>query len=269
MASIVDLVLVAVMLSIVIPLGALLIVSFMPPGSREFPPTSYTLDNYAYVINYLNFQQNMFNTFLFITIAVIISLAIAIPTAYGLARLRIDYLIWAFTLALVILVKSLPPGSLLVPMYEFLWRLGLTNTPLGVAISYQVYTLPYSIWLLMSFLLDLPRDIELAARIDGAKSFARLRHVILPLSLPGIFSTVILCYLNLWNEYMYSSVMVSSSRLQTAAVILGQMVTSEYVVEWGVMAAANILSVLPALLLVSVVQKNLSKVFVGGIKGGR
>ncbi|MEZ0345196.1 MAG: ABC transporter permease subunit [Infirmifilum sp.] len=115
----------------------------------------------------------------------------------------------------------------------------------------------------------MPRDIELAARIGGAKSLARLRHIILPMSLPGIFSTVILRYLNLWNEYMYSSVMVSSSRLQTAAVILGQMVTSEYAVEWGVMAAANILSILPALLSVSVVQKNLSKVFVGGIKGGR
>ncbi|MEZ0345195.1 MAG: hypothetical protein ABWK01_01420 [Infirmifilum sp.] len=128
-----------------IPIGTLILVGFMPPGSREFPPTSYTIDNYVYVIGYLHFLQNMFNAFLFITIAVIISLAIAVPAAYGLARLRINYGIWALTLSLAILAKSLPPGSLLVPMYDFLWKLGLTNTPLGVAIGYQVYTLPYSI----------------------------------------------------------------------------------------------------------------------------
>ncbi|MGC9107829.1 MAG: hypothetical protein ACP5IE_06545, partial [Infirmifilum sp.] len=88
-----------------------------------------------------------------------------------------------------------------------------------------------------------------------------------PVSIPGIISVVIMNYLNLWNEYMYSSVMVSSSRLQTAAVVLGQMVTSEYVVEWGIMAAANILSIIPALLFVTFVQKNISKAITGGIKG--
>ncbi|MGB9827812.1 MAG: carbohydrate ABC transporter permease [Thermosphaera sp.] len=267
MASVNDLILVVLLLSVIVPLGALVLISFLPPGEYTIPPQHPTLSNYAYVIEKLGFQQNMFNTFMFITLAVIISLALAIPTSYAIARLPIRYEVWAATVALVILAKSVPPGSLLVPIYDWLWRLKLTNTPLGVALSYQVYTLPYTIWLLTSFFLDLPREIEVAARLDGAGSFDRLRHIILPVSIPGIISVVIMNYLNLWNEYMYSSVMVSSSRLQTAAVVLGQMVTSEYVVEWGIMAAANILSIIPALLFVTFVQKNISKAITGGIKG--
>ncbi|WP_288006135.1 carbohydrate ABC transporter permease [Thermofilum sp.] len=267
MASLSDAILVIIVLSVIIPLGSLILISFMPPGERAFPPVHYTLDNYVYVLDKLKFYQNMFNTFYFITLAVLISLVVSIPTAYAIARLPINYHLWVLTVGLVILVKSLPPGSLLVPIYDWLWRLKLTNTPLGVAISYQVYTLPYTSWLLTSFFLDLPREIEVAARLDGAGSFSRLIHVILPISIPGIISAVIMNYLNLWNEYMYSSVMVSSSRYQTAAVILGQMVSSEYVVEWGVMAAANVLSIIPALIFVSFVQKNISRAITGGIKG--
>lgn len=267
MASLSDLILVLLLLTVIIPLGALILISFLPPGEYTIPPQHPTLSNYAYVIEKLNFHQNMFNTFVFITLAVAISLALAVPTSYAIARLPIRYEIWVATVALVILAKSVPPGSLLVPIYDWLWRLKLTNTPLGVALSYQVYTLPYSIWLMTSFFLDLPREVETAARLDGAGSFARLRHIILPISIPGIISVVIMNYLNLWNEYMYSSVMVSSSRLQTAAVVLGQMITSEYVVDWGIMAAANILSIIPALIFVTFVQKNISKAITGGIKG--
>lgn len=267
MASLTDILLVLVFLSVVIPLGALFLISLLPPGEYTIPPRNPTISNYVYVIQTLGFHQNMFNTFVFISLAVIISLALAIPTAYAIARLPIRYEVWVATVALVIVTKSLPPGSVLVPLYDWLWRLHLTNTPIGVALSYQVYTLPYTIWLMTSFFLDLPREVENAARLDGAGSFARLRYVILPLSIPGIISVVIMNFLNLWNEYMYSSVMVSSSKLQTAAVILGQMVTSEYVVDWGIMASANILSIIPALLFVSFVQKNISRAITGGIKG--
>jgi len=267
MASLTDLVLVAVLMTVVIPLGSLVLISFLPPGEFTIPPKNPTISNYIYVIEKLGFHNNMFNTFIFISLAVAISLVLAVPTAYAIARLPICYELWVAMVALVVLAKSVPPGSLLVPVYDFLWRLRLTNTPLGVALGYQVYTLPYTIWLMTSFFLDLPREVEIAARLDGAGSFNRLRYIILPISIPGIVSVVIMNFLNLWNEYMYSSVLVSSSRLQTAAVVLGQMVTSEYVVDWGIMAAANILSIVPALVFVSFVQRNISRAITGGIKG--
>lgn len=242
-------------------------ISFLSPGEWSLPPENPTLSNYIYVLKEFKFYRNMLNTFVFIGLAITISLIIALPTAYALARLQIRYYVWIITVSLVILVKSLPPGSLLVPVYEIMWRLGLTNTVLGIALSYQVYTLPFVIWILTSFLLDLPREVETAAKIDGAGRYARLRYVILPLSIPGIISAVILGFLNLWNEYLYSSIMVSSRGLQTAAVVLGQLVSSEYVYDWGILASANILSILPAVFFVSFVQKNISKAITGGIKG--
>lgn len=267
MASLINVFLIVVLLSVLVPLGVLVMISLLPPGEWSIPPKSPTLDNFVYVFKEFRFYRNMLNTFLFIGLAILISLVLALPTAYAIARLQIKYYVWVFTVVLVILVKSLPPGSLLVPVYELLWKLRLTNTALGVALSYQVYTLPFVIWILTSFLLDLPREVETAARIDGAGRFARLRHIIFPLSIPGIISAVILGFLNLWNEYMYSSVIVSSRNLQTAAVVLGQLVTSEYVYDWGILASANIISVLPAIFFVSFVQKNISKAITGGIKG--
>jgi len=267
MATLADLALAAVAVTVAVPLAALVLASFLPPGEYTIPPKSPTLSNYAYMLEVLGFQNNMVNTFVFIALAVAISLAVAVPTAYALARLPISRWAWLATLSTVVLAKSLPPASLLVPVYDLLWRLSLTNTPLGVALGYQVYTLPFTIWLMTSFFLDLPQAVETAARLDGAGLLARLRHVVLPMSLPGIASAVALNFLNLWNEYLYSSVLVSSSRQQTAAVVLGQMVTSEYVVEWGIMAAANVLSVLPALALLSFVQNHMAKAFIGGVKG--
>lgn len=267
MVSLINALLVVVLLTVLIPLGALLMIAFLPPGEWSLPPSTPTLTNFVYVLKEFKFYINMMNTFLFIAIAIAISLLIAIPTSYAIARLSIRYYVWVMMVVLVILVKSIPPGSLLVPIFEFLWRLRLINTVLGVALSYQIYTLPFIVWILTSFLLDLPREVETAAKLDGAGRLARLRHIILPLSIPGITSAVILGFISLWNEYLYTSVIIASRNLQTAAIILGQLVTSEYVYEWGILASANVLSIIPAIVFVSFVQKNISKAFTGGIRG--
>lgn len=265
MEKIATLILVLAVASVLIPFSSLLLASLLPPGERDLPPKSPTVENYVMLISQ-GFLTFIANTFLYIAMAITISLALALPTAYAMTRLSIARALWTSLLVLVVITKSIPASTLLVPVYEILWRLHLTNTPWGVAIGYQVYTLPFSIWILMSFMVDLPRELDIASRVDGAGTLQRFLRIALPLSAPGMASAAVFCFLSLWNEYLYTSVLLSSSSLQTAAVYIGQMVTSEYSFEWGLLASANVLSIIPVLLFIGFIQKNLSRAFVGGIK---
>jgi multiple sugar transport system permease protein len=265
MEKIADLILLLAAASVLIPFTSLVLVSLLPPGEKDLPPKSPTLGNYLELVS-RGFVDFMGNTFLYISLAIAISLAVALPTAYAMTRLSMPKILWTAMLVLVIMTKSIPPSTLLVPVYEVLWRLRLTNTPIGMALAYQVYTLPFAIWILMSFMIDLPRELEIASRVDGAGSLQRFLRIVLPLSVPGIVSAAIFNFLSLWNEYLYTSVLISSNSLQTAAVFIGQMVTSEYSFEWGLLASANVLSIIPALAFLGFVQKNLSRAFAGGIR---
>jgi len=140
-----------------------------------------------------------------------------------------------------------------IPLYLLYQRVGLYNTHLGLILAYQLITLPFTIWILRSFFMEVPLEIQEAAEIDGCSWAGILTRVILPLSMPGIAVTVILGFMFSWNAFNYPLMLAGR---QTFPVTVGAIQFISYdQVLWGQMAAATIVSALPQLLLSLMVQK--------------
>jgi len=183
--------------------------------------------------------------------AVALSVATGILAAYAFARYTFplkEHLAFLF-----LSFRFAPFIAFLIPLYILYQRLGLYNTRLGLILAYQLITLPFTIWMLRSFFMEIPLEIEEAAKIDGCSWWGVLTRMILPLSRPGIAVTVILGFMFSWNAFNYPLMLAGR---QTFPVTVGaiQFISYEQVL-WGQMAAAALISVLPQLLLSLLVQK--------------
>jgi len=228
------------------------------PPSLVFTPT---LDNYAalvmgeqrgqYASSRPDFPLFFVNSLIISIGAVVLSMLAGIPAAYALARFDFPL---KNTLAFVFMsFRFVPFIAFVIPLYLIYQRVGLYNTHIGLILAYQLITLPFTIWMLRSFFMEIPQEIQEAATIDGCGWLGVLTRVILPLSLPGIAVTVILGFMFCWNAFNYPLMLAGR---QTFPVTVGaiQFISYEQVL-WGQMAAATIVAALPQLLLSLMVQK--------------
>ncbi len=183
--------------------------------------------------------------------AVALSFLGGIPASYALARYRFRF---REQLAFLFLSFRFAPFiTFLIPLYILFQQLGLYNTYSGLILAYQLITLPFTVWMLRSFFMEIPPEVEEAAKIDGCSWWGVLTRVILPLSLPGIAVTVILGFMFSWNAFNYPLMLAGR---QTFPVTVGaiQFISYEQVL-WGQMAAASLVAVVPQLILSLFVQK--------------
>ena len=183
--------------------------------------------------------------------AVVLSILVSIPAAYALARFSFPF---KNSLGFIFMsFRFVPFLAFVIPLYLLYQRVGLYNTHIGLILAYQLITLPFTIWMLRSFFMEVPLEIQEAAQIDGCSWLGILTRVILPLSMPGIAVTVILGFMFCWNAFNYPLMLAGR---QTFPVTVGaiQFISYEQVL-WGQMAAATIVSALPQLLLSLMVQK--------------
>lgn len=168
----------------------------------------------------------------------------------------------------VLLAYMFPPIVLVIPISIVISRwLNLDNTWIGLAVVYLTFALPFSIWVLREFFNGIPTSLEESAMIDGASRMQAFVYVVLPNTLPGIIATAIFTWSLAWNEYLYASVIMTSSRMQTLPVGLTQMLQTANQ-PWGMFMAANVVVTIPVLILFILVQDYLVKGFgAGGVKG--
>jgi multiple sugar transport system permease protein len=198
-----------------------------------------------------DFPLFFLNTIITSTGAVALSLVASIPAAYALARFTfplksaLGFIFMSF--------RFVPFLAFVIPLYLLFQRVGLYNTHLGLILAYQLITLPFTIWMLRGFFMEIPSEIQEAAQIDGCSWLGILTRVILPLTMPGIAVTVILGFMFCWNAFDYPLMLAGR---ETFPVTVGaiQFISYEQVL-WGQMAAATIVSALPQLLLSLMVQK--------------
>jgi len=197
-------------------------------------------------------------------IGIALSLAIALPTAYALVRLRLRGKnlvgIW------LILAYMLPEFLFVLPMFSLYQWTGLYDTHLGLALMYQVHVLPLSIWLLSSFFREINPAIDEAARIEGCSHWQILTRIYIPCTLPGLVATAILNAIWIWNE-LAIALGLTFSNAQT--VTLGVTSFRGYAsLDWGAMTAASIIAIIPMLLFAAVAQKHIVKgLTLGAVKG--
>lgn len=253
----------------VAPLYWILITSLKTPREVILPvptliPRVVTLANYLEVLQ-SGVLRNFANSLAVAALSTGLSIVLGFSAAYALSRHRFPlrfnkvFLIW------VLVVKLLPPMVLSVPLYELFASAGLLNSLFGLAVVYQVYTLPYALWILVGFVRGIPREIEEAAQIDGAGPGATLTRIIVPLSAGGIAATSIFCAIMAWDEFLFALLFVRRPQMLTLPLRIVNYIT-EYETEWGPLMAIGVLASIPLLLLTGFVYRRLSEGFTASLK---
>jgi multiple sugar transport system permease protein len=229
------------------------------PPAFVFTPT---WENFRFVLfesgtPYLRYIRNSLIIALSVTAVTVVAGGLA---SYSLSRFRFRgrsvFMFWVLT------ARILPPVAIGIPMYLIIRNLGLVDTFVAVVMAHAAFILPMGVWIMTSFFDSIPRDIEQAAKVDGASPLQAFVFVTLPVSSPGIGAAAILAFIFSWNEFFYSLILTGSST-RTMTVALASFQGSQQL-EWGYMSAAAVMTVFPLFLFVFLTQRLL----VSGLTGG-
>lgn len=225
-------------------------------------PTALAWSNYAQVFAENSFGRYFINSLIVTGSATLIGLVIGAPAAYGIARAK------ATKLSVVVMIARMTPGlSYLIPLFLMFRWLGLMGTLWPQIITHLVITLPIVIWVLISYFEALPIELEEAGRIDGANRWQVFRHVVLPLTRPGLTVALLLSFIFSWNNFVFGIVLAGRTT-RTLPVAVYNSLTFEQV-SWGPLSAAALVVVLPVLVLTVVAQKQIvAGLTSGAVKGG-
>ncbi|HEX5078959.1 MAG TPA: carbohydrate ABC transporter permease, partial [Geminicoccaceae bacterium] len=196
------------------------IVSSLKSGSElftvDFWPPHPAWDNYVAVFREQPFGRNILNSVFVAVSTVILSLALAVAAAYALGRIRFR---GRTTLLIVVLgVSMFPQIAVLSGMFELIRSLGLYNNLLALTLSYMIFTLPFTVWVLTTFMRELPKELEVAAIVDGAKPLTIVTKVFMPLMGPALATTGLLAFIAAWNEFLFALTFTLSSEMRTVPV---------------------------------------------------
>jgi ABC-type glycerol-3-phosphate transport system permease component len=201
------------------------------------------------------------NSLIVVGAAVVLLTVISCFAAFALTHF--EFPLRRTTLAIVVAMMALPPTVLMIPIFKVVLDIGLLNTRLGLVLVYVSLNLPFSIYLLASYMRSIPRELMHAARIDGAGALAVLRCVVVPLIRPGLLTLVTLNFLILWNEVLFSLLILQDDRARTIMVGIAQY-QGQWQKEVGIQSAGLLLSMLPPLLIFVLFQRDLARGITAG-----
>jgi multiple sugar transport system permease protein len=253
------------------PLLWMLSVSFK--GPRElvelYPsliPSDPTFENYRIAFTENGLVRAAFNSLKVAVATSVLTIAMGLPAAYVLARR--PGILTRIGLGWILLSQMFPLILIIIPLFLLLQDLHLTNTHAGLVLVYNVWALPFVLWMLYSYVKGIPRELEEAAAVDGATRFQILRGIIAPLLAPGIVVTALFAFITSWNEFFFALVVIQSPELPTLPLRLAQFVGIEGIVRLGPLAASALLATLPSLIIFVVIQRWLTRgLLSGAVKG--
>jgi multiple sugar transport system permease protein len=260
-----------VLLIVLLPLIWMLLASFKPnPELFQRPPSilprTFTLEHYVELWHFTSFPRYFLNTFLVAGIACFMGLMISLASVYAVTRFEF---IGArpFTFG-VLFIYMLPPILLALPFFRIWFNLGMLNSLPALAITYLTITLPFSLWILRPYIEAIPRSLEEAAMIDGCTRFQAFRKVIVPQAWPGIIATFVFTFVVVWNELLYSLVLISDEPKRTVSLGIASLILETSVYSWGLVNAAGVLATVPILFLFAAVTRHMvSGLGAGAVKG--
>jgi trehalose/maltose transport system permease protein len=230
-------------------------------------PPHPTLSNYKSIFQNSNFTHALANSAIVSLTTTFIGVIVGSFAAYALARLKMrgKFLL----LAIVLSISTFPQIAIAAPLFRLWTDIGLYNTLPGLIIPYLTFALPLSIYILVSFFREIPRDLEEAALVDGATNFQAFRKVVVPLAAPGLATTAILTFIAAWNEFLLATTLTSSVTARTVPVAISQFTgSSEFEVPLGTQSAASVTISIPLILLVLLFQKRIvAGLTAGAVKG--
>ncbi len=217
-------------------------------------PGALTLDHYRALFTQRRFWIPIRNSMVVAGSTTLLCVVLGAFCAYAIARLRFRGK--GPVLGFVLAVTMFPQISIVSPLYLVLRDLGLIDTYPGLVLPYMTFAMPLTVWLLVGFFRQLPRELEEAAMIDGAGRLRIFREVILPLSLPGLATTAILTFVYCWNEFLFALSFTLGPERQTVPVAIA-LFRGQYQVPWGEILAAAVVATVPVAALVLVFQRRI------------
>jgi multiple sugar transport system permease protein len=222
-------------------------------GSAWSLPQPATLQNYIDVVTQYNLLAYIWHTLVFAVIVTLGQLIFSTFAAYAFARMEFpgrDQIFWLYLATLMV-----PTIVTLIPLFILMQKLGLVNTWSGLVMPYVLGT-PFGIFLMRQFFLSIPRDLEKAARIDGAGTLQIIFQVILPVSRPIMATLALLTFVGAWNNFLWPLIITDSDNLRVLTVALSAF-QGQFSTQWNLMMAATFIALVPLLLLFFLFQKQL------------
>lgn len=224
-------------------------------------PTQFSLENFKTVLFDLGFGRNLLNSVVVSLCATVVAVSISALAAYGIVRFfpRLGKIM----MRLLITTYMFPPILLAVPYSMIMAKMGLMNSRIGLVVVYLSFSVPYAVWLLVGFFKTVPLEIEEAATVDGASRLAVFGKIVLPVVAPGVVAVAIYTFINAWNEFLFSLIMINDTSKMTVSVALKSLEGSE-IFDWGTMMAASVVVVIPSVIFFMFIQKKIA----GGLAQG-
>jgi trehalose/maltose transport system permease protein len=247
------------------------ILSSLKSGAELFKvnyfPFRWDFGNYVSVFRGQPFGTNILNSLIVSFSVVALALALGITASFALARIQFR---GRSTLLVTILgVSMFPQVAVLSGMFQLIRGLGLYNHLTALIISYMIFTLPFTVWVLTTFMRELPKELEEAAILDGASSATIVRRVFLPLMWPALVTTGLLAFIAAWNEFLFALTFTLTNNQRTVPVGIAVMSgASAYELPWGNIMAASVIVTVPLVVLVLIFQRRIvSGLTAGAVKG--
>lgn len=228
----------------------------------RFVPTYVTLDHFREVLSeghIVPIREAMVNSFVISVLTAVVTVALALPATYALTRLRLPGK--RVVLAGLVSVYLFPTLLFVLPLYIQAVERGLTDTFVGLLIPYVAFSLPFTIWILGSFLEALPVEVEEAAQLDGCNHLQLFIQIVLPLMRPGVVAGLLMVFILAWIEFL--TPLLFTSELKILPVSLG-LYRSTFDIEIGQLAAAAVLTALPVVALTGIFQRMITEVITAG-----
>ncbi|WP_421981211.1 carbohydrate ABC transporter permease [Roseibium sp.] len=223
-----------------------------------------TLENYIRLFATVGFLENLLHSFIIAGGTVIVGLTLSVTAAYSFSRFSFRgkrYLLLQF-----LIINMFPVVLLILPLFVMMRVLGILDTHLALIIANATVAIPFSVWMMTSYMNGIPKSLDEAAMTDGCTRLGALWRVVLPLCAPGIVATGIYIFITAWNEYLYA--LTLGGRNVRPITVAIQTLIGEYEVEWGLLTAGGIVGAMPATILFLIVQKRLiSGLTQGAVKG--
>jgi multiple sugar transport system permease protein len=210
------------------------------------------------------FPRYLLNTVIISLGSTLLSLLLGCTAAYALARAKLRAR-QAILLG-VLITRIIPPVVILVPIYILWGNMQLLNTHLGMILAFLTFNLPFTIWIMYSFFVELPVELEEAAMVDGCSRSQTLVRIVLPLAAPGLAATSVFLVLGAWNEFLFASVLAGGEARMLAPSILAYI--TDKAILWGRLYAASSVILLPVLILTFLVQRFMGRGLIGGALKG-
>ena len=238
------------------------IVSYTPTWFSLHP----TVKHFRDALNSPFFWTDLKNSLIIVSVTVGISIALAFLAAIALAKYRFGGR--KLFIVLMIGIQMLPQAGLIIPLYVVLAKYHQVNVLSGVIITYMTFALPFCVWTLRGFIINIPRELEEAAMVDGSTRLGAFLKILLPLAAPGLVATSVFTFITSWNEYIFARVLLNDQGKQTLTLWLASFLGSSRHTDWGALMAGSTLTAIPVLIFFLLIQRKISfGLTAGAVKG--